>query len=88
MLQRKVRSSEEARFVSVSIDSWQHHLQSLFILKSLCDIKYFCSTSRSQCFPLQVTGWPLELMAYAYLAVSPPSMSRQFEEVCQIYLLS
>lgn len=37
--------------------------------------------SVSQCFPLQVTGWPLELMAYAYLAVSPPSMSRQFEEM-------
>ncbi|XP_011008074.1 PREDICTED: ribulose-1,5 bisphosphate carboxylase/oxygenase large subunit N-methyltransferase, chloroplastic [Populus euphratica] len=37
--------------------------------------------SASQCFPLQVTGWPLELMAYAYLAVSPPSMSRQFEEM-------
>ncbi|KAJ6319405.1 hypothetical protein OIU78_014928 [Salix suchowensis] len=37
--------------------------------------------SASQCYPLQVTGWPLELMAYAYLAVSPPSMSRQFEEM-------
>ncbi|GKD59060.1 ribulose-1,5-bisphosphate carboxylase/oxygenase large subunit N-methyltransferase, chloroplastic [Tanacetum coccineum] len=37
--------------------------------------------SASQCFPLQVTGWPLELMAYAYLAVSPPSMSGKFEEM-------
>ncbi|KAK3017273.1 hypothetical protein RJ639_007385 [Escallonia herrerae] len=34
-----------------------------------------------QCFPLQITGWPLELMAYAYLAVSPPSMSKQFDEM-------
>ncbi|XP_015961650.1 uncharacterized protein LOC107485623 [Arachis duranensis] len=30
--------------------------------------------SGSQCFPIQITGWPLELMAYAYLAVSPPNM--------------
>lgn len=37
--------------------------------------------SASQCFPLQITGWPLELMAYAYLAVSPPTMSGQFEEM-------
>lgn len=37
--------------------------------------------SASQCFPIQITGWPVELMAYAYLAVSPPSMSRQFEEM-------
>ncbi|XP_059661275.1 uncharacterized protein LOC132307503 [Cornus florida] len=37
--------------------------------------------STSQCFPLQITGWPLELMAYAYLGVSPPSMNRQFEEM-------
>ncbi|KDP29954.1 hypothetical protein JCGZ_18523 [Jatropha curcas] len=37
--------------------------------------------SISQCFPLRITGWPVELMAYAYLAVSPPSMSRQFEEM-------
>lgn len=34
-----------------------------------------------QCFPLQVTGWPLELMAYAYLVVSPPNMKRHFEEM-------
>ncbi|WRX10065.1 SET domain - like 7 [Theobroma cacao] len=34
-----------------------------------------------QCYPIQITGWPLELMAYAYLAVSPPSMSPQFEEM-------
>ncbi|XP_054798766.1 ribulose-1,5 bisphosphate carboxylase/oxygenase large subunit N-methyltransferase, chloroplastic [Prosopis cineraria] len=37
--------------------------------------------SASQCFPVKVTGWPLELMAYAYLAVSPPSMRGQFEEM-------
>ncbi|KAJ7964677.1 ribulose-1,5 bisphosphate carboxylase/oxygenase large subunit N-methyltransferase, chloroplastic [Quillaja saponaria] len=37
--------------------------------------------SASQCFPVQVTGWPLELMAYAYLAVSPSSMRGQFEEM-------
>lgn len=37
--------------------------------------------SASQCYPVQITGWPLELMAYAYLAVSPPTMSRQFEEM-------
>ncbi|KAI3809686.1 hypothetical protein L1987_19284 [Smallanthus sonchifolius] len=37
--------------------------------------------SASQCFPLKVTGWPLELIAYAYLAVSPPSMSGKFEEM-------
>ncbi|MBA0605350.1 hypothetical protein Godav_017937 [Gossypium davidsonii] len=37
--------------------------------------------STSQCYPIQITGWPLELMAYAYLAVSPPSMSKQFDEI-------
>ncbi|KAI4305598.1 hypothetical protein L6164_028955 [Bauhinia variegata] len=37
--------------------------------------------SVSQCYPMQVTGWPLELMAYAYLAVSPPSMRGKFEEM-------
>ncbi|TQD75908.1 hypothetical protein C1H46_038539 [Malus baccata] len=36
---------------------------------------------RSQCYPIQITGWPLELMAYAYLAISPPSMSGQFVEM-------
>lgn len=35
----------------------------------------------SQRFPLQITGWPLELMAYSYLVVSPPSMIRVFEEM-------
>ncbi|MQL79994.1 hypothetical protein Taro_012453 [Colocasia esculenta] len=34
-----------------------------------------------QRFPLQITGWPVELMAYAYLAVSPPNMSQHFEEM-------
>lgn len=38
--------------------------------------------NRSQCYPVQITGWPLELMAYAYLAVSPPSMNGKFDEVC------
>ncbi|XP_017979914.1 PREDICTED: uncharacterized protein LOC108662822 isoform X3 [Theobroma cacao] len=38
-------------------------------------------SASSQCYPIQITGWPLELMAYAYLAVSPPSMSPQFEEM-------
>ncbi|KAL8478021.1 hypothetical protein ACS0TY_030066 [Phlomoides rotata] len=37
--------------------------------------------STTQCFPLQITGWPLELMAYAYLVVSPPSMNDQFDEM-------
>ncbi|KAG4958295.1 hypothetical protein AAZX31_13G009300 [Glycine max] len=37
--------------------------------------------SASQCFPIQITGWPLELMAYAYLAVSPSSMRGDFEEM-------
>ncbi|CAM8978763.1 unnamed protein product [Rhodiola kirilowii] len=34
-----------------------------------------------QCFPVQITGWPLELMAYAYLAVCPLSMSNEFEKM-------
>lgn len=37
--------------------------------------------SVSHCFPLQITGWPVELMAYAYLAVCPPSMRSQFDEM-------
>ncbi|KAK7393766.1 hypothetical protein VNO78_22330 [Psophocarpus tetragonolobus] len=37
--------------------------------------------SASQCFPIQITGWPLELMAYAYLSVSPSSMRGKFEEM-------
>ncbi|XP_073011218.1 ribulose-1,5 bisphosphate carboxylase/oxygenase large subunit N-methyltransferase, chloroplastic [Typha latifolia] len=37
--------------------------------------------STPQRFPLQVTGWPLEMMAYAYLVVSPPSMKQHFEEM-------
>ncbi|XP_077237626.1 rubisco methyltransferase family protein isoform X2 [Tasmannia lanceolata] len=36
--------------------------------------------STPQRFPLQITGWPVELMAYAYLASSPPNMSQHFEE--------
>nr|CAD1825327.1 unnamed protein product [Ananas comosus var. bracteatus] len=41
--------------------------------------KYGLSTSER--FPLQITGWPLEMMAYAYLVVSPPNMSRCFKEM-------
>ncbi|GAV68451.1 SET domain-containing protein/Rubis-subs-bind domain-containing protein [Cephalotus follicularis] len=37
--------------------------------------------SVSQCFPIQITGWPSELMAFAYLTVSHPSMTGQFEEM-------
>ncbi|XP_055959786.1 uncharacterized protein LOC126657247 [Mercurialis annua] len=37
--------------------------------------------SASQCFPVRVTGWPVELIAYAYLTVSPPSMSMKFDEL-------
>ncbi|KAK4437482.1 Ribulose-1,5 bisphosphate carboxylase/oxygenase large subunit N-methyltransferase, chloroplastic [Sesamum alatum] len=37
--------------------------------------------SASQRFPIQITGWPVELMAYAYLAVSPPSMKNRFDEM-------
>ncbi|XP_058219217.1 ribulose-1,5 bisphosphate carboxylase/oxygenase large subunit N-methyltransferase, chloroplastic isoform X1 [Rhododendron vialii] len=40
--------------------------------------------SASQCYPVQITGWPLELMAYAYLAVSPPSMSGKFDEMAAV----
>jgi len=36
---------------------------------------------RSESFPLRVTGWPVELMAYAFLVVSPPDMSQRFEEM-------
>ncbi|EES07338.1 hypothetical protein BDA96_04G272300 [Sorghum bicolor] len=37
--------------------------------------------SESESFPLRVTGWPVELMAYAFLVVSPPDMSQHFEEM-------
>ena len=40
---------------------------------------------RSESFPLRVTGWPVELMAYAFLVVSPPDMSQRFEEVRSCY---
>ncbi|KAF3331404.1 ribulose-1,5 bisphosphate carboxylase/oxygenase large subunit N-methyltransferase [Carex littledalei] len=39
------------------------------------------SLSESERFPLQIKGWPVEMMAYAYLVVSPPSMSQRFEEM-------
>ncbi|MBA0610250.1 hypothetical protein Godav_011118, partial [Gossypium davidsonii] len=42
---------------------------------------YISLSFGSQCYPIQISGWPLELMAYAYLTVSPPSMSNQFEEM-------
>ncbi|KAK9676625.1 hypothetical protein RND81_11G089100 [Saponaria officinalis] len=35
-------------------------------------------------FPLKVTGWPVEMMAYAYLVVSPPSMLNKFDEMAAI----
>ncbi|XLR27789.1 hypothetical protein S83_055689, partial [Arachis hypogaea] len=60
--------------LSVSLKkSDQSYKEKLELLK-----KY--GLSGSQCFPIQITGWPLELMAYAYLAVSPPSMIVRFEE--------
>ncbi|KAL5072226.1 hypothetical protein RYX36_023113 [Vicia faba] len=37
--------------------------------------------SGSQCFPLRITGWPLELVAYAYLVVSLSSMRGKIEEM-------
>ncbi|KAH7689063.1 [Ribulose-bisphosphate carboxylase]-lysine N-methyltransferase protein [Dioscorea alata] len=37
--------------------------------------------SSPQRFPLQITGWPLEMMAYAYLVVSPPDMISKFDEM-------
>ncbi|CAL9182918.1 ribulose-1,5 bisphosphate carboxylase/oxygenase large subunit N-methyltransferase, chloroplastic-like isoform X1 [Musa acuminata AAA Group] len=37
--------------------------------------------STPQRFPLQITGWPVEMMAYSYLVVSPPNMSQHFEEM-------
>ncbi|KAJ3694732.1 hypothetical protein LUZ60_000109 [Juncus effusus] len=37
----------------------------------------------SECerFPLQIKGWPVEMMAYAYLVVSPPSLTNRFEQM-------
>lgn len=37
--------------------------------------------SSPQRFPLQISGWPLEMMSYAYLVVCPPTMSQQYEEM-------
>ncbi|XP_074285072.1 ribulose-1,5 bisphosphate carboxylase/oxygenase large subunit N-methyltransferase, chloroplastic [Silene latifolia] len=37
--------------------------------------------SGSHRFPLRVTGWPVEMMAYAYLVVSPPDMLNMFDEM-------
>lgn len=37
--------------------------------------------SESESFPLRVTGWPVELMAYAFLVVSPPEMIQRFDEM-------
>ncbi|CAA7050960.1 unnamed protein product [Microthlaspi erraticum] len=39
--------------------------------------------STPQCFPVRITGWPMELMAYAYLVVSPPNMRNSFEEMAK-----
>ena len=41
-----------------------------------------------QCFPIQITGWPMELMAYAYLAVSPSSMRGKFEEMVAAVIIN
>lgn len=41
--------------------------------------KYGLSTP--QRFPLKITGWSREMMAYAYLVVCPPNMSKGFEEM-------
>lgn len=66
------------------------HFQ-LIIWERLCFTSFgtylSCTCYRPQCFPLQITGWPVELMAYAYLAVSPPSLNKQFGEVCITCLL-
>lgn len=40
--------------------------------------------SSPQRFPMQITGWPLEMMAYAYLVVSPPEMSRLYDEMAAV----
>ncbi|KAJ6848106.1 ribulose-1,5 bisphosphate carboxylase/oxygenase large subunit N-methyltransferase, chloroplastic [Iris pallida] len=40
--------------------------------------------SSSQRFPIQITGWPLEMMAYAYLVVSPLEMSRHYDEMAAV----
>ncbi|EOX93542.1 Rubisco methyltransferase family protein, putative [Theobroma cacao] len=32
--------------------------------------------SASQCYPIQITGWPLELMAYAYLAMAAAASNK------------
>ncbi|PKA51197.1 Ribulose-1,5 bisphosphate carboxylase/oxygenase large subunit N-methyltransferase, chloroplastic [Apostasia shenzhenica] len=37
--------------------------------------------SMCQRFPLQIFGWPIEMMAYAYLVVSPPEMNQRFDEM-------
>lgn len=34
-----------------------------------------------QQFPLQITGWSIQMMAYAYLVVSSSKMSQQFDEM-------
>ncbi|XLR04147.1 hypothetical protein S83_070345, partial [Arachis hypogaea] len=57
-----------------------HNLQAFALELSLLQIGRINQVSRSQCFPIQITGWPLELMAYAYLAVSPPSMIARSEK--------
>lgn len=41
--------------------------------------KYGLSTPQQ--FPLQITGWSQEMMAYAYLVVSPSDMRQRFDEM-------
>lgn len=61
---------------------WNTCFSVVFIENSVYNYgQYLIFFSRAQRFPLQITGWPLELMAYAYLVVSPPNMSQHFEEV-------
>lgn len=69
----------------------QHLLHCYYlVLYTSCSIKviYLVFTkldlitfNRSESFPLRVTGWPVELMAYAFLVVSPPDMIQRFEEM-------
>ncbi|CAH2054592.1 unnamed protein product [Thlaspi arvense] len=69
------------------LDALKKHGLSAFVLIDLSFVfvaavcKIF--TGSPQCFPVRITGWPLELMAYAYLVVSPPDMRNSFEEMAE-----
>lgn len=65
------------------LSAWVLEYDSLFIwfLAKILICELPSAVNRSHCYPLQITGWPLELMAYACLAVSPPSMRSQYDEV-------